>query len=300
MPGQTFGRRKIMKKIESDFFSKGIRCAGTLYLPDKPDKPPVVIMAHGLGAEQTFRIPAFAERFAAHGLAAFAFDYRYYGKSDGEPRHLINPWRQIHDWLGAIDHVRSLEVIDKTRIALWGSSFAGGHVLVVAAKSKGISALVSQVPFVNGWSIFRIFSPIYLFKATLHGIRDVFRMITFRKPHMIPIIGKPDTFAFMNTHDSWDGYSAIIPKGSVWKNECPARILLMITNYRPMSYARKIKCPALFIVAEKDSLVDWKDVQKTADRMNRATSQVLPVGHFDVYVGDLFENVVDQELNFPE
>jgi hypothetical protein len=32
--------------------------------------------------------------------------------------------------------------------------------------------------------------------------------------------------------------------------------------------------------------------------MNRATSQVLPVGHFDVYVGDLFENVVDQELNF--
>jgi uncharacterized protein len=72
----------------------------------------------------------------------------------------------------------------------------------------------------------------------------------------------------------------------------------MITNYRPMSYARKIKCPALFIVAEKDSLVDWKDVQKTADRMNRATSQVLPVGHFDVYVGDLFENVVGQELNF--
>ena len=53
-----------------------------------------------------------------------------------------------------------------------------------------------------------------------------------------------------------------------------------------------------FIVAEKDSLVDWKDVQKTADSMNAATSQVLPMGHFDVYVGDLFENVVDQELNF--
>jgi hypothetical protein len=24
------------------FFSKGIRCAGTLYLPDKPDKPPKI------------------------------------------------------------------------------------------------------------------------------------------------------------------------------------------------------------------------------------------------------------------
>jgi uncharacterized protein len=287
-----------MKKIETDFFSKGTRCAGTLYLPDKSNKPPVVIMAHGLGAEQTFRLPAFAERFTAHGLAAFVFDYRYYGKSDGEPRHLINPWRQIHDWLCAIEYVRSLKEIDNTRIALWGSSFAGGHVLAVAAKSKGIAALVSQVPFVNGWSIFRLFSPLFIVKATFHGLRDVFRMITFRKPHLIPIIGKPDTFALMNTHDSWDGYSAIIPKGSAWKNECPARILLMIINYRPMSYVRRIACPALFIVAEKDTLVDWKDVKKTANRMNNATAQVLPVGHFDVYVGDLFEKVSGMELNF--
>ena len=287
-----------MKKKDSHFFSKGVRCAGTLYLPDKIKKPPVVIMAHGLGAEQTFRLPAFAERFTAHGLAAFVFDYRYYGKSGGQPRHLINPWRQIHDWLSAIEHVRSLKEIDSSRIALWGSSFAGGHVLAVAAKSRGIAALVSQVPFVNGWSIFRIFSPLFIFKATLNGIRDIFRIITFREPHLIPIIGKPDTFALMNTHDSWDGYSAIIPKGSGWKNECPARILLMIINYRPISYARKIKCPALFIVAKKDSLVDWKDVKKTADRMDNAAVQVLPVGHFNVYVGKFFQKVSALELKF--
>jgi alpha-beta hydrolase superfamily lysophospholipase len=287
-----------MKKMDSDFFSKGARCSGTLYLPDKINKPPVVIMAHGLGAEQSFRLPAFAERFAAHGLAAFTFDYRCYGKSEGEPRHLINPWRQIQDWLAAIQHVRSLKEIDSSRIALWGSSFAGGHVLAAAAKSKGIAALVSQVPFVNGWSIFRLFSPLFIFKATLHGIRDIFRITTYRKPHLIPIIGKPDTFALMNTHDSWDGYSAIIPKGSGWKNECPARILLMIILYRPMSYARKIKCPALFMVAEKDTLIDWKDVKKTAERMDNATTQVFPIGHFEAYVGELFEKVSALELNF--
>jgi alpha/beta superfamily hydrolase len=42
-------------------------------------------MAHGFGAERTFGLEPFAERFAEAGLATFLFDYRCFGDSEGEP-----------------------------------------------------------------------------------------------------------------------------------------------------------------------------------------------------------------------
>lgn len=287
-----------MRTIVSDFTSKGVRCAGTLYLPDGAGRPPVVIMAHGLGAERAFRLPAFAARFAAAGIAAFLFDYRNFGDSDGEPRNLISPRRHVADWLAAIAHVRTLEAVDVSRVALWGSSFSGGHVVVAAAKSKGIAGIVSQVPFVNGFSLLRLFSFSFLISATINGMRDLFRLLTFRKPHLVPIVGKPDTFALMNTPDSWDGYTGLIPEDSNWKNECPARICLEIIGYRPITYARRVGCPALFVIAEQDSLVDWRDVAKTAGRMKNAEKIELYAGHFEPYTGELFEKVSAQETEF--
>jgi dienelactone hydrolase len=287
-----------MRTIVSDFTSRGVRCAGTLYLPDGAARPPVVIMAHGLGAERAFRLPAFAERFAGEGIAAFLFDYRCFGDSDGEPRNLISPRRHVADWLAAIAHVRTLPGIDASRIALWGSSFSGGHVVVAAAKSKGIAATVSQVPFVNGFSLPRIYGLLFLLKATFKIMLDILTIVTFRKPYLVPIVGKPDTFALMNKPDSWDGYTGLIPKGSAWKNECPARICMTILLYRPIAFARKVACPALFVIAEHDTLVDWKDVVKTAGRIRKSETMVLKAGHFEPYTGELFEKVSARETAF--
>ena len=63
------------------------------------------------------RLPDFAQRFAARGLAALVFDYRCFGSSDGEPRNLIDPRRHVEDWHAAIGHVRSLPQVDASRLA---------------------------------------------------------------------------------------------------------------------------------------------------------------------------------------
>ena len=55
-------------------------------------------MAHGFGACKEGRLDAFAERFAAAGMAALVFDYRHFGASTGEPRQLIDIDRQHADW----------------------------------------------------------------------------------------------------------------------------------------------------------------------------------------------------------
>jgi len=142
------------RRADSDFTSGGTRCSGWLYLPEAATpRPPVVVMAHGFGAERTFRLPAFAERFVARGLAVFLFDYRGFGASDGAPRQWVSPRRHLEDWLAAVEHVKGLASVDPGRLALWGTSFGGGHVLVVAARTPGITAVVAQVPLLDGLAV---------------------------------------------------------------------------------------------------------------------------------------------------
>ena len=145
-----------MKTIKSDFMSNHTRCDGDLFLPENADRPPVVIMAHGLGAQKDFKLADFAKRFVANDMAVFLFDYRTFGESDGAPRHRVDPFLHVEDWHAAIAHVRSLEAVDASRIALWGSSFSGGHVIFCAANDTDIAAVVSQIPFVSGLSSLRL------------------------------------------------------------------------------------------------------------------------------------------------
>ncbi|MEN6473514.1 MAG: alpha/beta fold hydrolase [Syntrophaceae bacterium] len=287
-----------MKRLEIDFKSRGERCAAWLYLPDGIAKPPVVVMAHGLGAERSFRLPAYAERFASKGLAALVFDYRSFGDSAGTPRNLISPRRHLQDWRSALTHVRSLTEIDPRRVALWGTSFSGGHVLVTAASDHGIAALVAQIPFVDGVSTTMLFDLKYQVSGTLHGLYDLFSLLVLKRRHTVPIIGKPEAFALMNTPDAEGGMRALIPSDSAWQNEAPALITLSIPFYRPLACARRITAPTMIVAAEKDALIAYAAVKKTAGRIVGATFISLPVGHFEVYVGELFEKAVELEGNF--
>ncbi len=286
-----------MRKVDSEFWSGGLRCAGTLYLPER-EKPPVVVMAHGFGAERCFRLPAFAERFVERGLAAYLFDYRNFGDSPGEPRNLVDPRRHVADWGAAIDHVRGLGEVDAGRMGLWGSSYSGGHALVAAAKFKPVSAVVSQVPFVDGVATALGFKPRFVAQAIVHATLDLFAMATGRPPHTVPIVGDPDEFAMMNTPDARPGYLAIVPEGCAWKNECPARAALTLLFYRPTAYAKRVDCPALVVLAENDSLISPASVRKAAAKLVNGRIEPYPVGHFDVYVGEWFEKVSELESEF--
>ncbi len=284
--------------IPSTFISKGSRCRGDLYLPDGVPAPPVIVMAHGFAAERNFGLPAFAHRFAKNGLAVFNFDYRSFGESEGEPRNYVDPARHLADWQAAITHVRSLDNVDTSRIGLWGSSFSGGHVIVTAARDASITAVVVQVPFVDSLSTLRKFGPAYLLKATPHILLDLIRLLTFQSPHFVKVIGHPDEFALMNTPESYPGYSALIPKDSKWENKCLARILLTVLGYRPIASAVKVKCPALVMLAENDSLIDAAAVEKTTIAMENATLIKYPIGHFGIYSGPIFEDAVRRQTDF--
>lgn len=270
---------------------------GLAVLPEAKN-PPVVVMAHGFGAERTFRLPAFAEKFCEAGLAAFLFNYRGFGDSDGEPRNLISPAMHLEDWKITMKHVRSLPQVNGSKLGLFGSSFSGGHVLVIAAIVAGVSAVVAQVPFVDGIATARRYPLGFQLKGTAHGLLDLLTMIFGRPPHHVPIVGKPEEFALMNTPECWPGVMSILPPNYVMKNFAPARIALTLPFYRPIKYADKISCPVMLVRAEKDSLIPPEAVEKTAAKIKKAKLVSLPTGHFEVYTGEWFEKVSKLEAEF--
>lgn len=287
---------------DSDFTSNGMRCAGWLYRPDEQDgETPVVVMAHGFGGERSFRLPAYAERFAERGIAAFVFDYRGFGDSEGQPRQLISPKRHVEDWLAALEHVDSLEY---DGIALWGSSFSGGHVVATAARTDvDVSAIVAQVPFSDGrattFHLVRKKGLGYGVRSVVAGLRDQVRRLTGREPYYVQITAEPDEFGVLNTPGAKEGFEAIVPEDRQMDNRCAARILVTVGMYRPVSVASEVDCPVFVVKAEEDLIVPPNTVEKYIDKLE-AEAIRLECGHFDPYLGETFEEVLEAESDFLE
>jgi alpha-beta hydrolase superfamily lysophospholipase len=273
-----------------------MKCAAWLYLPSGVSNPPIVIMAHGFGAERTFRLPAYAEHFVAQGMACLVFDYRTFGSSEGEPRNLVSPKRHLEDWQAAVAFARTLDAVDRDRLALWGTSMSGGHVIVTAARDPAISAIVAQIPFVDGRSSERDLG--YKLQAVYHGLWDAIGGALCNCRHYVPIVGDPGTFAMLNTPDALEGAKKLLPEGTEPGRKCPAVIALTAFFYRPIEFASRVACPALLVYAERDTLVSAARVKETADAMPNAKIVGLPVEHFDFYVGETFEQVVRLEAGF--
>jgi pimeloyl-ACP methyl ester carboxylesterase len=281
-----------------EFESQGERCAAWLYRPQRIEPTPVMVMAHGFAAERSFGLPAFAERFAGLGFSVMVFDYRCFGDSEGMPRNWVSPRRHNQDWDAAIEHARHLDGVDPERLVLWGTSFSGGHVLATAARRGDVAAIIAQVPFVDSRASDAPVPRARALRSLYAGLRDGLHMLTGRSPHCVPVIGRPDEFAILNTPECEPGYRALVPEGSSWINQVPARILLSIAGYRPSTLAGEVRCPALLVLAERDSLIPAATVARTAARIADCRLERLPCGHFEPYVGEWFEKNVSLQQAF--
>jgi dienelactone hydrolase len=281
------------------FRSADAECAGWLYRPDDGDGPrPCVVLAHGFGGTREARLDAYAERFAGAGYAALAFDYRCHGASEGEPRLLIDVGRQHEDWRAAIAFARGLEGVDPERIVAWGTSFSGGHVVEIAAADDRIAAVIAQSPFMDGPAALRSAGAANVWRLTLAGLRDVGADATGRGPRRIAVVGAPGSVAAMNSPDAEPGYRALFPEGSVWPNRFVPRAVLTLPLYSPVRRAAKVTAPLLVQVMTEDVVTPPGPARKAAARAPHGELIEYPGGHFDIYVGDLFERAIADQISF--
>jgi pimeloyl-ACP methyl ester carboxylesterase len=210
----------------------------------------------------------------------------------------IGSKRQLADWEAAISYARTLDGIDPERIALWGSSFSGGHAVVTAARDKLIVAVVAQVPFMDGFTVLRKTPLRAALRLTVASLRDEFRRLLNKPPYYVKIAGAPGTLAAMTSPDAEPGMRALLPLESKWRDTVAARVLLRVTLYRPINSAAKVQCPLLICVCDNDVVTPPSDAMKAARLAPRGELCRYPGGHFDIYVGKLFGQAVADQSTF--
>jgi uncharacterized protein len=285
----------MRKDIEIN--AEGTILRGWFYTPDRSSgKAPAIVMAHGFSAVKEMYLDSFAEHFCAAGLAAVVFDNRNFGASDGEVRQEIDPWAQVRDYRHAITWARMQREVDAERIGVWGSSYSGGHVLVVGAIDRRVKCVVSQVPLISGYrNLQRLVRPDLLgpLRAQLDADRDA--RWRGEAPAMIPVVASdPQAPSALPTSESYQFFIETHERAKAWRNEVTLRTLEMLMEYEPGSYIAKVSpTPLMMIVAANDTLaVADLAIAAFNEALEPKRIVLLEGGHFDAYVSD-FDNAAN-------
>lgn len=278
-------------------------CEAWYYRPKQGNRN-VIVMAHGLGAQKDFLLDKYAERFARGGYSVFLFDYASFGCSDGPgPRNEVQPFHHVADFKAAIRYIvkEALSLgVDARNIHLWGTSFAGGHVIVTAAQSEHkerIRSVVSQIPFLDSRSTLSEKTLLYLLQVGTLSAADLAASFLSLPRIYIPL---KDDHGTVSALPGGADYSHLVPafRRGGWQNQLTAAFSFFLTFYRPINYADQVDTPTLFVAAEKDKLCPLSAVQRTAARMKAATVEVRSGGHFDIYLQPLRDELIDLQMAF--
>ena len=202
------------------------------------------------------------------------------------------------DWDAALDFVKACPEIDGSRVAIWGSSFGGGHAIQVASRHPELIAAISQCPFTDGLESAAALGVRASLKITPVVMRDLAARLFGRPPVMVPIAALPGQPALMNAHDALPGYLALMPKGLSFVNRVAARVIPEIVSYRPGRRAAKVKVPILFCVSRTDTVTPPERTIAMAGRAPRGEIKLYDCGHFDFYLGEHFERAVSDQTQF--
>jgi len=221
------------------------------------------------------------------------YDHRNFGESDGEPRQENDPVLQHRDIRNAITYASTRADVDQTKIGLWGTSFAGGHALLVSAIDRRVRAVVSQVPFISGsGALTRAVRADFIGHLREQFDGDRAHRFAGGDPTMIDVVtSDPTAPAMMSSTAAYEWFTRTAERAPNWKNQVTARSLEMATEYEPGSYISRISpTPLLMIVDTADTVAPFQ-LALEAYEQAREPKQLLVTqgGHFHGYGGEGFE-----------
>lgn len=281
----------MVQRRDVEFLAEGgVTLRAWLFVPEGGAAPyPAITMAHGYAGTREHGIERFAKAFAEAGFVVLLHDHRGFGASEGEPRQDVDPWRQIADWRRAISFLETFDFVDPKRIGLWGTSYAGGHAIVLGATDRRLRCVVAQVPTISGYeqglrrippelvaSIEEAFSQDE--RAQLHG----------EPPKRQAIVSADSSVAASyRAQDAIDFYLQPIPAG-IWENSVTVRSTRAARMYEPGRWLSRVSpTPLLMVVAMHDTITVTDLALAAYEQALQPKKLVLiPGGHFDPYLSN--------------
>ena len=257
---------------------------------------PAIVMAHGFSGVIHEPLLRYADRFARAGIAAVLFDYRTFGHSGGRPRQWMDIPRQQEDWRAVVAWAKGQPFADASRVALWGSSFSGGHVMDLAASGLDVQAVVAQAPFADGKR--NTGDPKQALRLFGAALRDRLRQARGRDPYYIGAAGHPGDLAAMTTPDAVPDDWWQQQGGSLWQNRITPRVFLQVLRWAPGTKTAAIACPLLVQVAADDAVTPPAPARAAGAAAPRGEVVEYPIEHFEIYFGEPFERAVADQIGF--
>ena len=265
----------------------GVKLRGWLFVPDGSGPHPAITMAHGYAGVKEQGIEPFARAFADAGFVVLLHDHRNFGASDGEPRQDVDPWRQIADWRRAISFLESRPEVDPQRIGLWGTSYAGGHAIVLGATDRRLRCVVAQVPTISGYEQgLRRIPPDAVAALEEAFAEDERAQARGDAPRYQAIVSAdPALPASYRAPDAIDFYLQPIPAG-IWENTITVRSTRAARMYEPGAWIGRVSPTPLLLVVALDDTITVTDLALAAYEraLEPKRLELVPGGHFDPYL----------------
>jgi len=266
----------------------GVTLHAWLFRPLGAGPFPAITMAHGFGGLKYHGLRQLAERFRDAGFVVLVHDHRSFGLSEGEPRNDIDPWRQIEDWRRIITYLESVDDVDRTRLGVWGTSFAGGHAMVLGATDRRLKAVVAQVPICNGYEQGLRRVPAELRAAVQERFNaDERGQLSGRAPQTQLLNSlEPGTPAAYHSQDMFDFFASFpIPDGVPAADVVTVRSSLKASQYEPGTWAGRVSPTPLMMLVGTGDLVTPTDIAlRTYEQALQPKRLVMfDGGHFDAY-----------------
>ena len=281
----------MSQRTDVEFEADGaVKLRAWLFEPDDKRGPrPAITMAHGYAGLRDHGLEPFARAFADHGFVVLLHDHRHFGASEGLPRQDIDPWRQIADWRRAISYLEMLPGVDPARIGLWGTSYAGGHAIVLGATERRLRCIVAQVPTISGYEQgLRRVAPENMAAIEEMFAADERAQFKGEAPRRQAVVSADATVAASyRTQEAIDFYLQPIPPG-LWQNSVTVRSTRAARMYEPGAWVGRVSpTPLLMIVAMRDG-VTMTDLALAAYERALEPKKLVMVqgGHFDPYVAN--------------
>ncbi|MFL2935867.1 MAG: alpha/beta hydrolase [Myxococcota bacterium] len=285
----------------------GTELAGIFYLPEGEGPFPGLVMTHGFSAVKEMCLREFAEAFCEAGFAVLLYDHRNLGESAGEPRQEINPWAQIRDYRYALSWMGERPEVNADRLGVWGSSFSGGAVLILAAVDRRVKAVVANVPL-SGFPGVDYSDPLSTFESIREVVLDegdeglASRAVAEPRPLRVVDDGGEGPPAFLGQEESKRWFLRVGERpGSTWRNEVTVvNAFDCEPKFDPgfcMPYIAPT--PLLMVVADGDNLTPASTAEEAFVRAGEPKTWVVVEGdHFVPYQGAASERVAGLTLDF--
>ncbi len=270
----AYGAWMAISREDIEFTSGGALLRGWLYHSAGTLSGPGVVMAHGLSAVREMFLDRYAEMFAEAGFTTLVYDHLGFGASGGEPRQCPAPSVQLEGYRDAISWLGHQPSIDADRIGIWGSSFSGGEVIILASEDLPIGCAVAQVPALgDGGPDVPAAALAAIARAVEQGRDDV----------ILPAVtDTQDGLGVMFEDGSYDWFTRVAAERAPnWRNEL--RVSGLFEPFRPIDHLADVKVPLLLVVAPADTLTPPGPGIAVAASVPAIQVVEIPGGHFDAY-----------------